>query len=313
MSKGNIMAGLKRTMYRTGFKLKKNSPEILVVAGVAGVVTSTVLACRATTKVTPILEEAKNDAALLNDVIENPEKLPEGATVEEAQNEVHIVYAKAGLEVAKLYAPSVLLGAVSIASILYSHKILSKRNVALGAAYAAIDRSFKEYRGRVVERFGDKLDKELRFGIKKTEIEEIEVNGKGKEKIVKKEVEVVETKDPNTIGDMARIFYGECLGYGEDPESNMLWLKKMQAFANEKLKEQGYLFMNDVYEMLGFPRTKEGQVVGWIYDEKCPVGDNFVDFGLYDTNNEATIRFVNGQEKAILLDFNHDGPILEKM
>ena len=63
--------------------------------------------------------------------------------------------------------------------------------------------------------------------------------------------------------------------------------------------------------MLGIPRTQAGQIVGWIYDEKHPIGDNKVDFGIYNTYNEANRNFVNGYERTILLDFNVDGNILD--
>ena len=91
-----------------------------------------------------------------------------------------------------------------------------------------------------------------------------------------------------------------------------MFLKHQQNYANEKLQKQGYLFLNDVYDMLGIPKTKAGQVVGWVYDEAHPdIYDNFVDFGIYDLYNEKARDFVNGREKSILLDFNVDGNILD--
>ena len=90
-----------------------------------------------------------------------------------------------------------------------------------------------------------------------------------------------------------------------------MFLKDQQRYANDILKSKGHLFLNEVYDMLSIPRTKAGQVVGWIYDEKHPVGDNFVDFGIYDIYNERARDFVNGYERTILLDFNVDGNILD--
>ena len=119
--------------------------------------------------------------------------------------------------------------------------------------------------------------------------------------------------DPNDISDFARIYDDGCDGWQKDPEANLMFLKLQQAHANDKLKAQGYLFLNDVYEMLGIPKTKAGFMVGWLYDEKQPVGDNFVDFGIYNVNNERSNAFVNGYERNILLDFNVDGNILNKM
>ena len=62
--------------------------------------------------------------------------------------------------------------------------------------------------------------------------------------------------------------------------------------------------------MLGIPRTKAGQVVGWIFDKDNPIGDNYVDFGLLNTQNED---FVNGYKRSVLLDFNVDGMILDRI
>ena len=231
------------------------------------------------------------------------------------KKDIDIVYVQTGVKFAKLYAPSVVLGALSITSILAGHNILRKRNVALAAAYATIDKSFKEYRGRVVERFGKELDHELRYNIKAKEFEEVQTDDKGKEKVVKNTVQVSEL---NEISDYAKFFDEGCNGWTKDPEANLLFLKKQQTYANNRLKANGYLFLNEVYEMLGIPRTKAGQVVGWIYDEKNPVGDNYVDFGIYDTNKNsnwanANKDFVNGYERSILLDFNVDGDILNNI
>ena len=117
----------------------------------------------------------------------------------------------------------------------------------------------------------------------------------------------------NKIDDFSRIFYEGNPGWDPNPQYTLKFLKDQQKYANDRLEAEGFLFLNDVYEMLGFNRTKEGQYIGWIYDERNPIGDNFVDFGIYDLHNDAKIRFVNGDERGILLEFNHDGNILEKI
>ena len=207
-----------------------------------------------------------------------------------------------------MYAPAVIVGGLSITAILTGHNITRKRNIALAAAYTAVDKSFKEYRGRVVERFGEALDKELKYGIKTQEVEEVTVNEDGSESVVKKTVDVM---DPNNISEYARFFDDGCKGWTKDPEYNLMFLKDQQRYANDLLQSKGHLFLNEVYDMLGIPRTKAGQVVGWIYDEKHPVGDNFVDFGIYDMHRTPNRDFVNGYERTILLDFNVDGSILD--
>lgn len=303
-----IINSVSYNAHRMGFKIKKASPEIMVVAGVVGVVTSTVMACKATTKVNDILEETRKQVDDVHNVLDSDVITEEEYNNDDAKKDLAIIYTQTGVELIKLYAPSVLVGALSITGILASHKILKKRNVALTAAYATIDRSFKEYRGRVVERFGKELDRELRYNIKAQEIEEKTVDKDGNETIEKKTISVV---DPNMYSDYARIFDNGSMGWTKDPEYNLMFLKLQQNQANDRLRAQGYLFLNDVYDMLGIPRTKAGQIVGWIYDEENPVGDNFVDFGIYDIYNEKACDFVNGRERSIVLDFNVDGNILD--
>lgn len=308
MNKAEIVNNVTRTFHKAAFKFKKHSPEILVVAGVVGVVGSAVMACKATTKLDTILDEAKSNVDKIHTAVEHPEMLPEEYTQEDSKKDLAIVYTQTAVKVAKLYAPAVIVGGLSITAIFAGHNITRKRNVALAAAYTAIDKSFKEYRGRVVERFGEALDKELKYNIRSKDVEEIVVNEDGSETIEKKAVDVV---DSNRLSDYARFFDDGCTGWTKDPEYNLMFLKDQQRYANDILQSKGHLFLNEVYDMLGIPRCKAGQVVGWIYDEKHPVGDNFVDFGIYDIYNEAKRNFVNGYERTILLDFNVDGNILD--
>lgn len=306
MKNGKFMNGVNRTLSKAGFQIKKHSPEILIVAGIAGVVTSAVMACKATTKINDILDQTKEEVGKVNDALAN-EKIPEDVySKEDAKKDLAIIYIQTGVKLAKLYGPSLILGALSITSILASNNILRKRNVALAAAYATIDNSFKEYRSRVIERFGKDLDRELKYNIKAKEIGETTVDENGKETTVTKTVPVVESEEPS---DYARFFCEGCAGWTKDPEMNLVFLKQQQNWANELLKTRGHLFLNEVYDMLGIERSKAGQVVGWVYDETNPNCDNYVDFGIYDIYNERKRAFVNGWERSILLDFNVDGDI----
>ena len=306
MKNGKFMNGVNRTLSKAGFQIKKHSPEILIVAGIAGVVTSAVMACKATTKINDILDQTKEEVGKVNDALAN-EKIHEDVySKEDAKKDLAIIYIQTGVKLVKLYGPSLILGALSITSILASNNILRKRNVALAAAYAAIDNSFKEYRGHVIERFGKDLDRELKYNIKAKEISETTVDENGKETTVTKTVPVVESEEPS---DYARFFCEGCAGWTKDPEMNLVFLKQQQNWANELLKTRGHLFLNEVYDMLGIERSKAGQVVGWVYDETNPDCDNYVDFGIYDIYNERKRAFVNGWERSILLDFNVDGDI----
>ena len=307
MTKLGVMNGLTQAFHKVGFQLKKYSPEILIGVGIVGGVTSAILACKATTKVNDILESTKESVEAIHNGVEEGEIRGVEYTVEDSKKDLAIVYTKTGLELAKIYAPAVAVGALSITSILAAHNILNKRVVASAAAYAIVDKNFKDYRGRVVDRFGEALDRELRYNIKTQEVEEVVVDEEGKETVVKKTVQTA-LIDENS--DYARFFDEYCTGWDKNPEFNLVFLKNQQRFANEKLKAQGYLFLNDVYESLGIPKTQAGQVMGWIYDPKDPCCANYVDFGIYDYHDEQKRLFVNGHERSILLDFNIDGNIL---
>ena len=311
INKNALVEKASRTFCKAGLKLKKHSPEILVVGGVVGLVTSGVMACKATTKLSAILDDSKEQIELFDKVAANPEMVKEEYTVEDAEKDKKIVRVQTAVKVAKLYAPSIAVGVVSIGAIFASNNIMRKRNVALGAAYATVDRAFKDYRNRVVDRFGEELDKELRYNLKTKEVKETIEDENGKKKTVKRNIKYMDSAMPS---EFAVIYDDGCAGWTKDPEDNKFFLIQQQRYANERLKRRGYLSLNEVYELLGFPSTKAGQVVGWLYDCKDPnyKGDNFVDFGLYNVDCEPNRDFVNGYERNIILDFNV-APIIDFM
>ena len=289
--------------------VQKHSPEILAGVGVVGVVASGVMACKATLKLNDILDECKETRDKIKEVEENP-NYEDKYTPEDAKKDLTVNYMQTSIKIAKLYAPAVLLGSASIGCLLASNDILRKRNAALSAAYMTVDKGFKEYRQRVAERFGEEVEKEIRYNIKAQEIETTVVNEDGSETVVK---ETVNAADPNLYSDYARFFDEFNPNWQNDPEYNLMFLKSQQQYANDLLRARGRLFLNEVYEMLGIEKSKAGQIVGWVYNKENPSGDNFVDFGIYNINNERTRAFVNGYEPSILLDFNVDGNIWDLM
>lgn len=285
-------------------KLKKHSPEILVAAGIAGTVVSAVMACKATTKISTILDETKETLETIHKGTDEGSINGQEYTPEDGKRDTTIVYVQTGLKLAKLYAPAVLLGALSITGILASNNILRKRNIALGAAYAAIDKSYKEYRSRVVERFGEEVDNELKFGIKAKKIEETEVDPEtGKTKKVKRTAKVA---DPNLKSDYACYFDKKSRNYETNNDYNMMFLKAQEAFANDKLQARGHLFLNEVYDDLDLPRTPAGQIVGWTKNGP----DGYVNFRILEVDREMEDGHY---EPALLLDFNVEGNVWEKI
>ena len=304
--KQEIISKATRLLSSAQYQVKKHSPEILMVAGIAGTVVGTVLACKATTKVSEIIEEKNKAVEDVHTCLEDKEI---EYTEEDSKKDLTIIYAQTGVKLFKLYAPAIGVMTLSFASIIAGHKVLKKRNVAIAAAYAAIDKGFKQYRKNVIEEFGEGVDQQMRFGLKSKEIKK-----KGKDGKTVKETEYYIDPEGNpldNISEYARFFDAASENFAKDPEYNMMFLRRQQDYANEMLKARGHLFLNEVYDLLDIPRSKAGQVVGWVYDKNGNTkGDNYVDFGIY-RNDKGTRRFVNGLEYNILLDFNVDGVIYD--
>jgi len=271
--------------------VQKNSPTLLFGAGVIGVVGSTVLACRSTLHLEEVLIEAKNNLAIASSLEHDD------YSEMDRKKDVAIIYVRSVVAVGKLYAPAVLLGTASIGALTTSHNILSQRNVALTAAYAALDKGFNEYRARVVDKYGEEQDRKFRYETEKVQIED----DKGKKKIVPRAA-------PGAESIYARFFDQLCPSWSKEPEYNLIFLKAQQNYCNDLLKSRGHVFLNEVYDLCGIKRSQAGQVVGWVFGN----GDNYVDFGIWDGNANAR-DFVNGREGAILLDFNVDGVVWDKI
>ena len=306
MKKNELMTKVSGSVHKIGFELKKHSPEIFIAVGVVGTVASAVMACKATTKLNDILEESKEQIDAIHEAPQK-EELKDRYDEDMMRKDLALVYFQTGVKVAKLYAPAVILGTLSITGIVASNNILRKRNVALAAAYATVDKGFKEYRERVVERYGEQVDYELTHNIKTKEITETVVDEKGKEKQVKKTVEVA---DPNVTNDYIKYFTRSNPYWDDTTDYVELFLRSQQNYANDRLKVDKVLTLNDVYDSLGFQKTKAGMVVGWVFDENNEDGDNFIEFNV----RKVYIPNEYGEEElAYAIDFNVDGNIYNKM
>lgn len=297
-----------RALYRTKLEIVKASPEIAMVAGGVCIVAGVVFAAKGGVKAKAVIDE-KNET--MQSVRKCREENPDMYSEEDKQRDTVIVYSKMAVGLAKVYAPAIGFTAAGIGLMVLSRNILRSRNAALAAALATTTTSFKEYRKRVVEKYGADIDQMLRHNMRMEEIETKETNPEtGKEETKKQTFRVVNNKD---ISEYAKIFDEYNRNWKNNPNSNLLFLRSQQRYATDLLRLQGYLFLNDVYEMLGFDPTKEGQVVGWIYNPDDPnfKGDNYVDFGIYNVARERARDFVNGYEPSILLDFNVDGDIYQ--
>lgn len=289
-------APLTRLTTRASWKIKKNSPQILMVAGIVGGVVTVGLSARAGAKTPPVLDRLADRRERLQ-AFHDEGELDDKTLALGVRQE----YTAAGVELVKLYGPVVVTGVASVYCLTKSHSILSNRNAALTVAFTALDRAFRDYRGRVVGELGPEKDQEFLLG---TVVEEVEsTNSKGVTK-----TKQITKLDPNGDSPYSYLFDDKNPCWEKSPGYNATFLSNQQVWANDKLKIQGHLFLNEVYDLLRIPHTQMGQVVGWIYDADQYEGDGFVDFG-FNRSGE----FVAGYEPSVWLDFNVDGPILEKI
>lgn len=277
------------------FGIQKYSPEILLGTGIVGIVSGTVLACKATLKADKVLDEYHDKLNTVEDAhsLEMPDY-----TEADYKKDLIIVKTQTAMEFVKLYGPAVGCIIGGITCVCSSYGIMRKRNLALVAAYSAVQEAFNDYRKRVIEEFGEEKDQMLRCG---THNEKITVDENGKKK-----KEDVKTLDGAwRPSGYAKIFDETNSYYVKNAEKNLMFLTMQQSYANDLLNIRGHVFLNEVYDMLGFPRTQAGSIVGW----KKGHGDGYIDFGIFDVRNPKASDFVNGYERAVILDFNVDGVI----
>lgn len=275
---------------------EKNAPGLLLGGGILGMVASTALACRATLKMETVVEEAK-------DKLDTARTLQHDDYSEsDRSRDISLIYFQSGVKITRLYAPAIIVGVFSVAALTRSYSILSSRNAALTAAYTALDKGFKQYRARVIEKYGEEQDRAFRYGTQEVEI----LNPETKRK------RTVTRVGPHGESIYARFFDPASANWSKEPEYNFIFLHAQQNYANDMLHARGHVFLNEVYDMLDIPRSEAGSVVGWI---KTNTGetDDFIDFGIFEGDTQVARDFVNGLEGSILLDFNVDGVIWDKI
>lgn len=310
----NFMVKVKSSANKVAFEAKKHAPTIAVIFGIVSVTGAIVTACKATTKVSKVIDEAKEDIDKVHKCEEAGEVktysddkvVKEPYTEEDKKKDLTIIYTQAVLKVAKAYGPAIILYVIGVGSIIWSHTTMLKRNMALTAALATVSSAYSEYREKVIEKYGKEVDDEFRLNLKAKECEKIEIDEEGNETRTK---ETINTVQLSNCSEYARYFDETCNGWDINEDYCLMFLHAQETYANNLLQANGYLFLNEVYEMLGIPKTKAGQVVGWVWDPSGKSGDNFVDFGIRNVHRDDG---KGGYEEVIVLDFNVDGNIWEK-
>ncbi len=308
----SLLKGAMPVIGRASLYLKKYSPELLLGTGLVGFVATNVLSSKATLKLDRELEKMKDELDDIKEVAYNlADRMEDEKVYSDTDYKLDLTraYLKFSFKITKMYTPAIVVGGLSIAALLGSHTIMRNRNIALMAAYQTVSAAYSNYRDLIREKFGSEEEMAIRAGVKEVDVETSETDKDGKE-VKKNTKELISCKDPSKTSPYARFFDEHSVQWEKDPTYNLAYLTAQQSYFNDMLKARGHVFLNEVYDALGIPRTKAGQIVGWVISKD---GDNFIDFGIYDLDNPSGRAFVNGLERSILLDFNVDGVIYDKI
>lgn len=306
MKKTELATKAGQILVKTKLGIKKHSPEILVAAGIGTGIVAAIVACKQTIKANDIVAEARKSLQNIEDVKELAANNEVEYTEENEQEDRKTIGMQVAVGMVKTYALPVGLGILSITCILAGHHILKKRNVALAAAYSALSTDFMNYRKRVVNKYGKDVDFMLKNGLEKQIVANQVVDPETGE--VKETKEEVLTYDGDKLSQYARIF--DEVGstqWTPSADHNRAFLLMEQNYFNERIRTRGYIFLNEVYERLGFRPTKAGSVVGWVYQNADYEG---IDFGIFTAHTQKAAEFLEGTEPSIILDFNVQGDIL---
>lgn len=289
-------------------KVSVYKPEIFVGLGIVCVAAGVVLSCKATLEVDDIIDEHKEKMDLIHDGVG---KMKTDGTVYSKENQKMDTVKQYGKTIARLgrvYAPGIGFTVLGVGFFLGAYKVLKTRNIALLGVCQALQTKLRDYDARLTRDYGEDVAYAYRNGLEIEEVKEAYMeDGKKKTKKVEAFVPGDYERSP-----YARFFDPASKYWKPYSDINLLFLKMCQEEANRMLNSRGSVMLNEVYDMLDVPRTTEAAQVGWLSKEKGGI-DGFVDFGIFNGDDEATRRFVNGYEDVILLDFNVDGVVYDKL
>lgn len=223
--------------------MKKHSPEILTGIGIAGMVTTVIMAVRATPKALMLIEEEKRHR--------NCELLDEAE--KSGQDNCNQVTRLQSLEVVKTtwkcYIPAAVTGIMSVVCLIGANSVNVRRNAALATAYALSESALKEYQEKVIETIGEKKEKTVRDTIAKDKIDNNPVSNR----------EVIITGKGDTL----------CFDAisGRYFKSDIDKLKKAENEMNRQMREEMYISLNDFYYEIGLNNIKIGEDLGWYIDD----------------------------------------------
>lgn len=298
-------------------KVKFRSPELLIGAGVVGLVGAAVVAVRRGVRWhTAAKAEIVHDLETIKKAEGSPQYTREARVRDYAQ-----VIGKGVWSFTQIYGPSVAVGAASVVSILAGTGILRGRLAAVASAAATAQAALDRYRQRVREKLGEDSDYEFAYEVsaKKAKI---------KHEDGTKETQVTYHLVPSSgewmsASPYSRLWDESALEWSPNRELQYLTLRSLENHFNRELDVRGVVFLNDVYTALGLPMSKDAALVGWVKDYEKPKmaklaaelgrvpGDGVISFGVFENESPSARAYLSGDDDRVVLDFNVDGVIYD--
>lgn len=298
---------------KVGFQLKKHTPEILTGTAIASGVAAFVVGIIKADDVKKKIQDHKDRMAELHADIEEIAETEDALLPAERRRLVAAEYGKTAFEVGKVLALPIGLELLSIGAITANYIDNKKRYTAVSTLLSATTMAYEAYRKKVADKLGEEEEQKIYYGIEEHEVEEVEVDEKGKEKVVKKKVKDYNLNDPYSI-----VWEEGTSKYFNTYETNTLrytFLEGVQREANDKLIAKGYLTLAEVFDLLGYTpylaheeTIRMAREVGWIYNKHDQVGDSYVKIGI-GKDDQNSLDFKEGKDDFILLSFNCMGSI----
>ena len=314
----NILTTATNKLGRTGLRIQKYSPEILLVSGIAMTITGVVKACMDThAHCDDILNEYKENISRADDTLklveenkkaENPVPMQEYTVVDMKKDKRKFKLAT-GIKFVKTYALDAALIVGGIVCMTGSYKVVKGRFKGAAALAASTGAELYTIKKRIIDQLGYEEGQRVIYGAQVIDADVTEKTESGEEVIVTKPLNVISDEKAEEMSQYAVWFDEHAGGWAESPTHNLAFLRMTQDHFTDILNARGHVFLNEVFDRLGLPRTNMGAVCGWVKG----MGDDMVDFGIYNAHRKDAAEFLAGYSNVVLLDFNCDGVIWDKI
>lgn len=312
----NLPKALPKTVVKTtskiAMKLSKNSPQIMVGAGVVIATAGFVIGIINATKIkdTTAISEAKVDELQSKkaECEKNPESTESQNIIIECDKELRKVKVEAAWSIFKLLGIPIIMFTGGMAMSLGGHLILLKRFGQLSSAFATLQQTFEKYRQMNIAEHGEECDRRYRYGVVgETEGKVTVTDENGKEKQKKVKMPII---DPEAAASMYTFEFSERTSAKcpKDPVNAISFLRSQEKFWNVWMTGRGkpvtlYMILNDLGIELDSddPRNDYVMIAGWRPNGD---GDNCIDFGIMRGVNKPALDMLSN---TVMLNFNCDG------